>query len=53
MIIVIDFSRRKIIEKKNIGKIATLCTSQKSNWLENGNFVEEHLKRLFDLKFII
>ena len=52
MIIIIDFEQRKIIEQRNIDKIAALCGTQKSNWLENKTFVEDKLKQLFDLKFI-
>ena len=52
MIVIIDFEQRKIIEQKNIDKIAELCTVQKSNWSENKSFVENYFKKLFEAKFI-
>ena len=52
MILIIDFEQRKKLEQKNISKIAELCESQTSNWMENKTFVEEKMKELYDLKFV-
>ena len=40
------------IEEKNILGIAKLCKSQKSNWKENRQFVENEMKKLYHMKFI-
>ena len=45
-------SQRILTESTNISKIASLCQSQTSNWLENKNFVESRLKELYLKKFI-
>jgi hypothetical protein len=52
MILVIDYTERKKIEEMNISKIASVCTSQVSNWQENRRFVEEKMKTLYNLQFI-
>ena len=52
MILIVDYSQRKLIEENNINEIATLCEKQESNWEQNREFVEETFKSLYDLKFV-
>ena len=52
LILVIDYNERKLIEQENIDKIATLCTDQKSNWVDNKSYVENTMKSLLNHKFI-
>ena len=52
MILIIDYSQRKLIEDKNINMIASLCDVQLSNWEQNKDFIEEKFKLLYGLKFI-
>ena len=52
LILIIDYSERKLIEEMNISKIATLCDDQKSNWEDNRDYVEDKLKLLLRLNFI-
>ena len=52
VILIIDYEQRIAAERENIGKIASLCLNQKSNWKENKLFVEESLKKLFCEQFI-
>ena len=52
LILIIDYSQRRKIEESNINQIAELCLSQESNWQENRKFVEEHMKKLYHMKFI-
>ena len=52
LILVIDYSQRKLIEEKNILDIASLCENQTSNWEENKNYVENAMKTLFNKNFV-
>ena len=52
LILVIDYSQRKMIEEKNISDIAKRCTIQESNWEENREFIDTHMKCLFTDGFI-
>ena len=52
LIVIIDYSQRKLIEEQNINKIASLCTIQKSNWEDNRDFVENKFILLHRLGFI-
>ena len=52
LILIIDYSQRKLIEENNISKIAMLCDDQKSNWEDNRDYIENKLKLLLRLNFI-
>ena len=52
IILVIDYEQRLEIEEKNILGIAEKCRTQKSNWKDNREFVENAMKKLFYMKFI-
>ena len=52
VILIIDYSQRKLAEELNISKIAKLCVNQTSNWTENKVFVERKMKELYNDKFL-
>ena len=52
LILIVDFNQRLKTEQLNITKIASLCPTQASNWLENKEYSENTMKLLFRENFI-